>query len=1415
MASNVPEDPPCNSETEAETIALRIKQKRSRRVSFADTEITSVHIFNRDEDYDTPPDPKPQASSQNDAAGPENEVIGFFRDLGGDSDDFKDSDDDDEDDDGRKSFFRPIGSPSPGSSVPGSATSNDEDNFFGPVSSNFIRPGRLSDSAASDDIHEATLDTTAFSMHYRSLARSDSGGDLKTPTAVRLAFEEKTPTHNTNPTDSGSLMSLTKPKMLSPQSLASVDKVRSGEDSNDMSIIEENPHKYDYGRLSPTLDAILAEGSKDLHADSVSALTNSVPSNGVEVSALEENGIGHMDPRNGKLTELGNFGTHDMPAEADSVSRIKLNMGNDGDISSKRSNYPSVGDSIDGQVQIPNQLSKVNKESSEDAFPKGMEKLELAAVNGNALRNTNSKAHHFDVFAQHEPAYQHSSQPLVQEHSSKENIYKFNSDQHSEQQYGSPIEGSMFLLSGGRQQSVLSTPNLARHSGIVTPSSKQPGSLLNKEHTKHDDWVSSIQKNISRFTIPEPSPCASSLKEGIDKLKSRLLSYSSVISPLKKTVLADVSKDLECKFSNSPTTCLEKELAIPDLNSGHKILFNIDSNGNENPVDISKLGQGKETTDLAKDEESLHNMLTDTPSKDKFGKPRKAVASHSQLSSSGSGRIHHLLMSENPTDGTLVSSETDSLLADEREDNVPHLQIESEKKFQSLSRGAVILKSPDKNFQAGPEQPHFKPYVCRSTSQPSLQSPSSKESAQNSSMKGTTQSPPRENPTPSPSWRKAIQSPSRKEPSQSLCRQEPTQSPSRKELTQSPRREPICSPFMKEPIQSPISREAIRSSIAREPIGGPAMKEPTRSPSRKEPSQSPSRKEPSQSPSRKEPIRSPLRKEPTWSPSRKEPTQSPFRLVSSFAVDTENMQRFVGKDLVSHESNSNEHDDCYRGLHILQSPFSEQDAENSVGRKRKNLGIILDDGDSVYKTPRIQSPKVHRNENYDPEFMLVQSNIDYNDREKFGADTTWKCWTDILVKFSRDTEQLLSPLTSKLSLRAIGVLEDMLVLLLKANKYEALCSKVQSQKVDYISVGHKRAAEARLLLSKLVYEKAKLQLMHVKRDKLQSRVQLLSSAVQKCQMLKLSYTQCQSEPGKQETHVNDSHRQSSLVSSEGEQEGSCNNVSTMRQEIKALDRQIKSLINFFHTYIKLKGEPSCADTISLVNHHLETRTCCRFIHQHLQQWNVDHFEVKNGHYNIHLSYHGYINQRFMGTVGPASNIVLSNKLNDVKIRKNFPNMDAQVAFAFVLNFEAAKKSVDSRYLAQETQVTHSLLCNLLDVFEEVDLARSEIYNLIQTSFQTPSAEQLDMQLCFLNCKSGRKVTLTLDMTCLNSGIYPSEILPHQIQPSVSAAEVVLPQPLLAEIRAAAESLESGHMRIMRLCKCISQVVELHADDNSR
>ncbi|KAK4397759.1 hypothetical protein Sango_1251400 [Sesamum angolense] len=141
-----------------------------------------------------------------------------------------------------------------------------EDNFFGPVSANFIRPGRLSDSAASDDNHDVTMDSTAFSMHYRSLALSESGVDLKTPTAGQLFFEEKTPTN----ANIGSSMVFTLGKKPIPKSSMPVTEVNDSHNSNDMSLVGENPNKYNYDKLSPGLDALLAESSKNLLSVSVS-----------------------------------------------------------------------------------------------------------------------------------------------------------------------------------------------------------------------------------------------------------------------------------------------------------------------------------------------------------------------------------------------------------------------------------------------------------------------------------------------------------------------------------------------------------------------------------------------------------------------------------------------------------------------------------------------------------------------------------------------------------------------------------------------------------------------------------------------------------------------------------------------------------------------------------------------------------------------------------------------------------------------------------------------------------------------------------------------------------------------------------------------------------------------------------------
>ncbi|KAL5972414.1 hypothetical protein ACLOJK_041668 [Asimina triloba] len=274
----------CNT-TDEETLAYR--RKRSRRVSFAD--ITSVHVFDRDEDLETPPDSRPPSepvdlaqsrSGEGDSApnsgglkeqslhhdSDDGEGNGCGRDDGGEEED--------EDEDGREPFVRNMDFSSPGSTV-GSAASND---------------GRLStESAASDNNHDVTMDSTAFSLHFRSLMQTDEqtntlGGNLKTPTRVNLAFEAKTPTGDSMPANAGSFMLLTGIKRLIPQS-ASNERSSVGGNSDDMSLIVQDLQKYDYGRLSPSLDALLIEGQKgkELHKDTPEAgkyLTSSVGKRG-------------------------------------------------------------------------------------------------------------------------------------------------------------------------------------------------------------------------------------------------------------------------------------------------------------------------------------------------------------------------------------------------------------------------------------------------------------------------------------------------------------------------------------------------------------------------------------------------------------------------------------------------------------------------------------------------------------------------------------------------------------------------------------------------------------------------------------------------------------------------------------------------------------------------------------------------------------------------------------------------------------------------------------------------------------------------------------------------------------------------------------------------------------------------------
>lgn len=114
----------CNTETEEETVARQ--KKRSRRVSFA-AEITSVHVFNRDDDDETPPESRPSSDLGTPQLGlPDPPLLPFLKDLGDTTDDDDDNgiENGDEDVHHRKSFLRPFQSPSPGSTI-GSATPSD------------------------------------------------------------------------------------------------------------------------------------------------------------------------------------------------------------------------------------------------------------------------------------------------------------------------------------------------------------------------------------------------------------------------------------------------------------------------------------------------------------------------------------------------------------------------------------------------------------------------------------------------------------------------------------------------------------------------------------------------------------------------------------------------------------------------------------------------------------------------------------------------------------------------------------------------------------------------------------------------------------------------------------------------------------------------------------------------------------------------------------------------------------------------------------------------------------------------------------------------------------------------------------------------------------------------------------------
>ncbi|KAI8552217.1 hypothetical protein RHMOL_Rhmol06G0249000 [Rhododendron molle] len=616
MSAKAAADDPCNTETEEGTVALQ--KKRSRRVSFA--EITSVHVFDRDDEYETPPEPRPSSENEDE--------LGFLRFLADGEESSQNEEkvegkeEDDELEDGRRSFFRPFESPSPGSTI-GSATSNDEDNFFGPVSASFIQHGRFSDSAASDENHDITLDSTAFSMHFRSLARSDSGGDLKTPMGVHLSFEEKTPTQNTVPANIGSSMVLTVAKPIS-ESSTSVDKLSGCRYSNDMSLVGESPQRYDYGRLSPGLDALLAEGSKDLHA--VSVLDNrpfsesSIKLKNRSSPSKKQSGL--IEPVDGREKELGSIDS----AELDDANG-GCNVSPLGKITSGLSdmrNTPASDVSVDKQCWSPSQLTEgltCAKTKDSDALEIRRPNSDCDAAICESQSYLDNKAQRTDVFAS--SGYETPPAPALSSLSAKQRLIVLNND--------SPLQ------------------NLQ----ITTPFEIQQSSFVRDLTRKQSEIVSSIQKSISKLKMLNASPFSSSLKVNNG---STLIPLDIFKSTVYNTVLDRDREDVQMECVDTAVACSEDRLFIVATENG-ELKSSIDMDASdietvENKVDVS---HAKSSLGVAEDGISPGHISSGF-----FPKLKEEEGLLSQITWSGTKMLKNLLTPGDPSEGMVFTSAEDS-----------------------------------------------------------------------------------------------------------------------------------------------------------------------------------------------------------------------------------------------------------------------------------------------------------------------------------------------------------------------------------------------------------------------------------------------------------------------------------------------------------------------------------------------------------------------------------------------------------------------------------------------------------------------------------------------------------------------------------------------------------------------------------
>ncbi|KAF3590267.1 hypothetical protein DY000_02022198 [Brassica cretica] len=407
-------------------------------------------------------------------------------------------------------------------------------------------------------------------------------------------------------------------------------------------------------------------------------------------------------------------------------------------------------------------------------------------------------------------------------------------------------------------------------------------------------------------------------------------------------------------------------------------------------------------------------------------------------------------------------------------------------------------------------------------------------------------------------------------------------------------------------------------------------------------------------------------------------------------------------------------------------------------------------------------------------------------------------WVEIPGKVSEEINQMFAPLANKLNSRQVCKLEDMLTYLKKVHLCEMLCLQIKSQKVcdDLTDAKTKRRAESRSLLCKLAYEKAKLELLHLKQEIMMKKSQVVTTGLQTSETLRLNCAKLLRQHGSNST---------GLLTPVQPHEATTSKVAKKTQEIEELNSKIKTLIKCFPTCDKITGEPAYTNAVMIAEDELKKKMSCRLIRQDILVWKVDSLGEKNDCQSIVLNYGGLIHQRLTLKPGHASCVIISNNLSNAFI-KHLPDMNVSTAFNSLFNAEYSREYVGTSTLLEITQKTSLVVHNLLNVAEELQLARMEIPNLVQGQFESPSAEQLYLQISFVDCKSLRKAIITLDMACLTHGMYPGDIIPGEVS-GTERDDGVASKQLMKEIESALDGVCVGYPRILRLCRCVSKLLQ--------